>query len=246
MITRFNDKYNLDKEFTAEIVQDVEYKDDNTIVKLHIPTLLPTVVRGGAKARKIFLPHKKVFVNDEDTYPNIKRTYITEKNYLNAKIDKNSNLDSISNVDVAYTFTHISTELSLFDENIAYIPEVDNNISDKDEDFSSTEFTPEHTNLLVNQDNLEPISSILNDSGSITILDVDSNEEIFNSKNDKDKSFFIESPSEIIFKTEEGSNIMTTKITNERKKYDIKRGSKVLCIFLNSNLSKLYMNTSNS
>ena len=35
MITRFNDKYNLDKEFTAEIVQDVEYKDENTIVKLY-------------------------------------------------------------------------------------------------------------------------------------------------------------------------------------------------------------------
>ena len=96
MITRFDDKYEFDKEYRGTIAQSIRYEGKDTLVKVYIHNLMPNIIHGGSGKSRLSCNYHGIFANTPETMPAISDTKITEKNYLLARVDINSSLDDIS------------------------------------------------------------------------------------------------------------------------------------------------------
>ena len=140
MITRLNDVYDFEKEFSAIVAQDVKYDGHETEVKVFIPALMPNIMQGVAGTCTLNRPYNRLFANAKGTEPRVSSNKIIEKNYLNAKVDPNSNLDVISDITNTTIVKEYESHFEISDS-FFYDPEYDRipdpySIKTEDTDYS--------------------------------------------------------------------------------------------------------------
>lgn len=266
MLTRFNDVYDFEKEFSAIVAQDVYYDGYDTEVKVFIPALMPNIMHGTVGTCIMNRPYSRLFANKSGTEPKISSNKITEKNYLVAKVDPNSNLESISDIFkstiVKEYSSHFQISTSIFyDPSYADIPE--NRYTDISYSYSTSpdgldEYEETENNredLIINNSNDElgnNSTEVYEDTGiifstdnneNIFIITDNENNELYNSSviSEDSRIEFTNKNDEIVFKSNTTKSGMYYEEAVDDTSYVIKEGSLIRCQFLNSKASKLYL-----
>lgn len=155
MVTRFDDKFDFDDTFNAEVIESVAYSGEETIVKVYIPVLMSDIMHGDPGIAFLTSPSNRVFVNTDDTIPITTSNRIYEKNYLNSKIKSNANVEPISDVEYESVIEEINVNLSISNKNIFTNENMDdteksNSSTDKVYSYMSNDNLPEDEILVEN------------------------------------------------------------------------------------------------
>lgn len=227
MITRFDDKYELDREFTAIVMEDVVYRGEDTVVKLRIPVLMPDIAEGDPGISKISCPASRLFANAKGTSPKLTDTKIIEKNYLYAKIDINSSLKPISEVSTSIDIKEYSSELALLNGEVIY----DESLYKKDTISDDSEGVYEYTSeRQINEESYsnnqqssaikkvnEANNNISNNSPSTT-PSLSSSNYVYNSNNDEYLDLILEDEGgNVIYDSSDMYNTNTLNLNDEEE-----------------------------
>ena len=107
MLSKLKSDIDFTKEALAEIVEDSYDILPNDSVKVHIPIWMSDIEKGEPEEKPVPTNGYSVFKNSPECKPKLSSPIIKERNYLEAKMQNNSNIEQIKNLD---------------EEDIPYIP----------------------------------------------------------------------------------------------------------------------------
>ena len=268
MITRFNDVYDFEKEFRAIVAQDVKYDGHETEVKVFIPALMPNIMQGAAGTATLTRPYTRLFANPTDTQPKITSKKITERNYLIAKIDPNSNIDVISDISEntfvkEYSMNFQISETDLYDpkfdnvpdpykiktEDISYeysrSPDALDEYEEEENVRDDLKITKNHDTVGESSENSieEYLFTTANPNNTKVCFYTDDEQKIYDSSVLSPNSRFVihDFDDKIMYKSSTIRDGMYYDEAYNENEYLIKEGSNIRCQFLNCKASKLYL-----
>ena len=99
MLSSLTAEYDFTKETLSEIVEKTYEITPNSIVKVYIPTLMPNIQKGDPEISALETNGYGVFKNDGSCRPALTSQILKEQNYLEAKMQNNSNIELIKEID---------------------------------------------------------------------------------------------------------------------------------------------------
>lgn len=99
MLSNLKSNIDFTKEALAEIVEDSYDVLPNDSVKVHIPIWMSNIEKGKPEEKPVPTNGYSVFKNAPECKPKLSKPIIKERNYLEAKMQNNSNIEQIKKLD---------------------------------------------------------------------------------------------------------------------------------------------------
>lgn len=99
MLSALKSEIDFTKEALAEVVEDSYDILPNDSVKVHIPIWMSNIEKGEPEEKPVPTAGYGVFKNDPSCRPKLTSLIIKERNYLEAKMQNNSNIEQIKKLD---------------------------------------------------------------------------------------------------------------------------------------------------